>query len=81
MDENYLKQISVVQTHYETEKKNKAIAEQQIQLNKKEVELFKKERQRIFSLIIIFILALLSFGLWMFFRQRQRIKNKEILYL
>lgn len=81
MDENYLKQISVVQTQYETEKKNKAIAEQQIQLNKKEVELFKQERQTIFSLIITFFLALLSFGLWMYFRQRQGIKNKEILTL
>ncbi|TCD01653.1 histidine kinase [Pedobacter psychroterrae] len=81
MDENYLKQISLIQTQYETEKKDKSIAEQQSQIKKTEIELLKKENQTTISLIVILLLVILSFGIWLFFSQRQRRKNKEILSL
>lgn len=81
MDESYLKQISLIQTQYETEKKDKSIAEQQIQLKQKEVQLLRKENQTNISLIVILLLGILSSGIWLFFRQRQKSKNKEILAL
>ncbi len=81
MDENYLKQISLIQTQYETEKKDKSIAEQQSQIKKTEVALLKKENQTTISLVVILLLVMLSSGIWLFFRQRQRRKNKEILTL
>lgn len=78
LDQNYLMQISIVQTQYETEKKDKSIIEQQIQLKKKEVQLLRKENQTNISLIVILLLVLLSSGILLFFRQRQRSKNREI---
>lgn len=81
LTESHIKQMTMMQTQFETEKKDKAIAQQQIKLNKNEVELLQKERQRILSLIIISLLVVFSLGIWLFYRQRQRIKNKEIIEL
>ncbi|MBL0012988.1 MAG: sensor histidine kinase [Flavobacterium sp.] len=39
----------------------------------------KKEKQ--FYLIVSLLLVVLSFGIWFFFKQRQKIKNKEIITL
>lgn len=81
MDENYLKQISLIQTQYETEKKDKAIARQQVLLNKNELELLLKEKQTVLYVIAILLLIMLSIGIWLFFHQRQKLKNKEIVAL
>lgn len=81
MNEGYLKQISLIQTQYETEKKDKAIAEQQIKLERNEVQLLKKQNQSTYYLIAVLILGLLSLGIWLVFRQRQRVKNREIFSL
>jgi len=80
-DENHMKQISVVQTQFETEKKDKAIVYQQAQLKKNEVELLKRKTTTALAIAAIIALALLSLGIWLFFRQRQKFKNKEILAL
>lgn len=80
-DQNHMKQISLMQTQFETEKKDKAIANQQAQLKKNEVELIKKETTTALAIAAIVVLALLSLGIWLFFRQRQKLKNKEIFAL
>lgn len=81
LNENQTKQISLLQTQFETAKKDKFIVEQQVKLKKQELDLFKneKEKQTYFSISIGLILV--SLGIWYFFRQRQKIKNKEITAL
>jgi len=80
-DENHIKQISLIQTQFETEKKDKAILEQKAQINKNKVDLLLKEKQMVLYVIAILVLAALSMGIWLFFNQRQKFKNKEILAL
>lgn len=81
LNENFVKQISLLQTQFETEKKDKSIAEQQVKLKKQELDLIKSQKEREMYFIISLGLVLVSFGIWYFFRQRQRIKNKEIITL
>ncbi|GEP49863.1 two-component sensor histidine kinase [Flavobacterium noncentrifugens] len=80
-DENHIKQISLMQTQFETEKKDKAIANQRAQLKKNEVELIKRKTTIACAIATAIALALLSLGIWLFFRQSQKLKNKEILAL
>ncbi len=63
---------------YETVKKDKEIATQQVQLKEKETEILKKKNQFRFAIYATTLLATISFGLWLFYRQRQKLKNKEI---
>jgi signal transduction histidine kinase len=70
--------MTLTQTQFETEKKDKSIAEQQIKLNKQELNLIKNQKQKQLYYISIALLILLSFGIWYFFKQRQKLKNKEI---
>ena len=81
LNENHIKQMTLIQTQFETGKKDKSITEQQIKLKKQELDLIKKEKEKQFYSIVSVLLILLSFGLWYFFRQRQKIKNKEIITL
>ena len=81
LTESHIKEMTLMQTQFETGKKDKAIAEQQIRLKKNQVELLEKQNQTIFALGGIFLIALLSLGIWLYFRQRQRIKDKEIIAL
>ncbi len=78
LNESHVKQISLMQTRFETEKKDRSIAEQQVKLKDQEVELLAKRNQAIFSLIVIMALAASSIGGWLFFRQRHREKDKQI---
>ena len=80
-DENHIKQISLMQTQFETEKKDKAIANQKVQLKKNEVELIKRKTTTALAIAAIIALAMLSLGIWLFFHQRQKLKNKEIVAL
>lgn len=80
-DENHMKQISLIQTQFETEKKDKAIANQQAQLKKNEVELLKRKTTTALAIAAIIALTFLSLGIWLFFHQRQKFKNKEIVAL
>lgn len=81
LNENQSKQMSLLQTRFETEKKDKSIAEQQIKLKKQELDLIKSQKQKQLYFIASVFLILFSFGIWHFFRQRQKIKNKEIIAL
>lgn len=81
LTENHIKEMTLMQTQFETGKKDKAIAEQQIRLKKNELKLLETQNQTFSALAGIFLLALLSLGIWLYFRQRQRLKDKEIIAL
>lgn len=50
-------------------------------LLKQELDLIKSQKEKQMYLIASFFLILFSSGIWQFFRQRQKIKNKEIIAL
>lgn len=50
-------------------------------LLKQELDLIKSQKEKQLYFISSIALILLSFGIWYFFRQRQKIKNKEIISL
>lgn len=79
--QNHLKETTLLQTKFETEKKDKSIAEQEIKLKKQELDLVKSQKEKQLYFIMSISLILISLGIWYFYRQRQIIKNKEILYL
>lgn len=79
--QNHLKEITLLQTKFETEKKDKSIAEQQVKLKKQELDLIKSQKEKQLYFIASLGLILLSLGIWYFYRQRQKIKNKEIIAL
>ncbi|MBD1259357.1 sensor histidine kinase [Maribacter polysiphoniae] len=78
---NNFKNIQELQTKYETEKKDNEIASQKLQLQEKENDILKKKNQYNMALGGGGFLLLGSLGLWLFYRQRQKIKNNEILAL
>jgi len=78
---DHLEELTLLQTQFETEKKDKSIAEQQVKLNKQTLELIKNQKEKEMYLIVSFGLILISLGIWYSFRQRQKIKNKEIITL
>lgn len=81
INDNHIKQMSLLQTKFETEKKDKSIAEQQVKLKKQELDLIKSQKEKQLYFIASLGLILLSLGIWYFYRQRQKIKNKEIIAL
>lgn len=78
---DHAKEIALLQTQFETEKKDKSIAEQKAKLNDQELSLIKNQKQKQLYFILITLLILLSFSLWYFFKQRQKLKIKEIITL
>lgn len=50
-------------------------------LLKQELNLTKSQKEKQLFYVAIGVLLLLSFGIWYFFRQRQKIKNREIIAL
>jgi two-component system, NarL family, sensor kinase len=81
LNENHIKQMSLLQTQFETEKKDKSIIEQQVKLKKQELDLIKSQKEKEMYFVFSLVLILLSFGIWYFFRQRQKINDKEIITL
>lgn len=79
--EENLKETALLQTKFETEKKDKSIAEQQVKLKKQELDLFKSQQEKQLYFIASIGLLLLSIGTVYFFKQRQKLKNKEIIAL
>lgn len=75
---NHLKQINLLEKQYQSEKKDREIAENKSFLEHKQLELTKNKNNLILALISGFILLLLVLGLWLFFTQRQKLKNAEI---
>jgi two-component system NarL family sensor kinase len=81
LNENQSKEIFLLQTQFETEKKDKSIAEQQVKLKKQELDLIKSQKEKQLYFIVSLGLIIISLGIWYFFRQRQKIKDKEIIAL
>ncbi len=73
--------LAAADAKYETAKKDKEIAKQNLRLQAKENDLLKKKNQFNLALGAGMVLVLLSLGLWLFFRQRQTLKNNEIMAL
>jgi len=78
---NNVKSLQDIETKYETEKKDNEIASQKLQLQEQENDMLKKQNQYSLALGGGVFLLLGSLGLWLFYRQRQKIKNNEILAL
>lgn len=78
-NEDNLKGINALQIQYETEKKDNEIALQKLQLQEQENDILIKKNQYNLALGGGGFLLLGSLGLWLFYRQRQKIKNNEIL--
>ncbi|WP_304200825.1 sensor histidine kinase [Flavobacterium alvei] len=76
--QNHLKETTLLQTKFETEKKDKSIAEQQVKLKKQELDLIKSQKEKQLYFIASLGLILVSLGIWYFFKQRQKLKNQEI---
>lgn len=72
------KNLSEAIQKYETEKKDKEIATQQVLLKQNETEILKKQSEFRLALLVGSLLLIISLGIWLFFRQRQKLKNKEI---
>jgi len=81
LTENQSKEMVLLQTKCETDKKDKSSAEQQVKLKKQVIELITSQTEKQLYFIASIGLILLSFGIWYFFRQRQKIKDKEIIAL
>ncbi len=76
--EAHLKETTLLQTKFETEKKDKSLAEQKIKIKQQELDLIKNQKQKQLYSIFFIVFAWVTLALWYFFRQRQKIKNKEI---
>jgi signal transduction histidine kinase len=81
INDNHIKEMTLLQTQFETEKKDKSIAEQQIKLKKQELDLIKSQKEKQLYFIASLALIILSLGIWYFHKQRQKIKNREIIAL
>ncbi len=66
---------------YETEKKDKEIVQQQLQIEKTEGELQKKKTETNYLIGIAIFLLVASILTWFLFQQRQKRKNQEIVTL
>lgn len=78
LNEQQDKNMAEALTKYEAEKKDKEIANQQLILKEKEAIILKRKNQFKISVFAGLLLLLLSFSIFLFYKQRQRIKNKEI---
>ncbi|MEX0290568.1 MAG: ATP-binding protein [Flavobacteriaceae bacterium] len=73
--------LADVNTRYETEKKDKELAEQQLQLQEQANSILKKEKQYNQALAGALLLFFAGLGGWLYYRQRQKIKSNEIMTL
>lgn len=78
LNENHLKQINLLEKQYQSEKKDKEIAEKKIALEHNQLELTNSKNKFILVSISGIILLLILIGLWLFYTQRQKVKNIEI---
>ncbi|GAB1857403.1 sensor histidine kinase [Flavobacteriaceae bacterium MHTCC 0001] len=78
-EKDLLKNIQEIETKYQTEKKDKEIATQQLELREKETQIQKKKTQSNYMLGAILFLAISTILLTFLFKQRQKRKNQELL--
>ncbi|NOY48267.1 MAG: hypothetical protein GXO84_08775 [Chlorobi bacterium] len=72
------KNLTEALTKYETEKKDKEITKQQLVLKQNETEILKRKSEFRIALFGSILLLIISLGLVLFYRQNQKIKNKQI---
>lgn len=78
---DYRGKVNEIQLKYDTEKKDKELAEQQLIVDKQELDLQKKQAQyKLMTGFVIFLL-LISILTWFLFQQRQKRKDQEIVSL
>lgn len=70
--------ISELETHYETEKKDRAIAENQILIERKEAEIRRGRYQNIILLISISLVALLAIALFFIYQKNKQLHQQRI---
>lgn len=78
LNETHLKQINLLEKQYQSEKKDKEIAENKSILEHNQLELAKNKNNFVLALVSGIILLLILFGLWLFYSQSQKLKNIEI---
>lgn len=81
LNETNIKHINELDKKYQTERKDKEIATQQLELKEKEGEIQKKKTQNNYMLGAIVFLAVATTLLVFLFKQRQKRKNQELLTL
>lgn len=70
--------ITDLTVKYETQKKDNKIALQKLQIQEQENAILKKKNQYNIALGTGIFFLLGSIGIWLFYRQRQKLKNNEI---
>ncbi len=81
LNEVNIKNINELQIKFETEKKDRELAEQHLEIQEQQTELQKKKNQyTIMTGIAIFLLVSSLLG-WFLYQQRQKRKNQEIISL
>ncbi|WP_299189197.1 sensor histidine kinase [uncultured Aquimarina sp.] len=78
INESVLNNVNQLEIKYETEKKEREIAEQKIQIQDQELDLIKKQRQVTLWSITVGILALVLGITFWFNKERQKRKQQEI---
>lgn len=78
LNENHLKQVNLLEKQYQFEKKDKELAEKKIALEHNQLELTKNKNNFILASAGAILLLLFLLGLWLFYAQRQKVKNIEI---
>ena len=81
LEEENLKNINALEIKYQTEKKDKEIATQQLELKEQETEIQAKKTQNNYMWgAILFLVAITTLVVFLF-KQRQKRKNQELLTL
>lgn len=80
-NERFIKQINLLEKQFETKKKDNEINLQKLQLEQQKNQLQKRKMQANYALgtAIFFLFSMI--GIWMFYKQRQKRKNQELLVL
>jgi signal transduction histidine kinase len=81
LNEENIKSINLLQKQFETEKKNKEIIEQQLELKQQDTEIQQKNNQLIYMSGIALFLLVAALLTWLVFQQKQKRKNQELLTL
>ncbi|RLD26093.1 MAG: hypothetical protein DRI54_03535 [Bacteroidetes bacterium] len=81
LNKENLKSINLLQTQYETERKDKEIIQQQLQIEQTESELQEKKTQNNYIIGLAVFLFVASLLAWFVFQQRQKRKDQEIITL
>ncbi len=73
--------LNALQTKFETEKKDKEIAEQQLAIEKQDLQLEKQQSKSKLMTGLVIALLLTSVLTWFLYQQRQKRKDQEIVSL